>query len=48
MSSPLITLAVDHKHDLPVPAYVIGLIIFLFFCVVIMGLLMFGKGRPHA
>jgi hypothetical protein len=48
MSSSLTTLAVDREHDLPMPPMVIGLLIFLFFCVVMLGLLMFGKGRPHA
>jgi len=48
MSSSLVTLAVDRKHELPMPPMVIGLLIFLFFCVVISGLLMFGKGRPHS
>jgi hypothetical protein len=48
MSLSLITLAVDREHDLPVPPMVVGLLIFLFFCVVMLGLLMFGKGRPHA
>ena len=47
MSSSLITLAVDREHDLPMPPLVIGLLIFAVFCVVMMGLLMFGKGRPH-
>jgi hypothetical protein len=48
MSSSLITLAVDRPHHLPVPPEVIGLVIFVFFCIVMMALLMFGKGRPHA
>jgi hypothetical protein len=48
MSTSLITVAADHEHDLPVPPYVVGVLIFLLFCVVMMGLLMFGKGRPHA
>jgi hypothetical protein len=47
MSSSLITLATDRQHDLPLPPYVIGGLIFAFFCVVMLGLLMFGKGRPH-
>jgi hypothetical protein len=48
MSSSLITLAADRKHHLPMPPMAIGLLIFLFFCVVMLALLMFGKGRPHA
>ncbi len=43
-----ITLATDVEHHLPVPAPVIGLVIFLVFCAVMAALLMFGKGRPHA
>ena len=40
--------AEDRTHHLPMPPMVIGLLIFSFFCVVMLGLLMFGKGRPHA
>ncbi len=47
MSLPLIAQAVDRVHELPVPAYVIGLASFLIFVVLMMGLLAFGKGRPH-
>ena len=46
--SSLITLAVDREHELPMPPLVIGLLIFAFFVVVMVGLLMFGKGRPHS
>jgi hypothetical protein len=48
MSPSLIAQAADREHDLPMPPLVIGLVIFLFFCVVMVGLLMFGKGRHHA
>ena len=48
MSSSLINVAVDREHDLPVPPMVIGLLIFALFCVLMLALLMFGKGRPHA
>lgn len=48
MSSPLTRLATDHVHELPVSPYVVGVSIFLFFCLVMVALLMFGKGRPHA
>jgi len=47
MSSSFITLAVDREHDLPMPPMAIGLSIFVFFCIVMTALLMFGKGRPH-
>ena len=48
MSLSLVALAVDRERDLPVPAYVVGITAFLIFCVLMMGLLMFGKGRPHS
>jgi hypothetical protein len=44
----LVTLAADREHNLPVPPEVIGLGIFVFFCILMMALLMFGKGRPHS
>lgn len=47
MTSSLITLAVDREHTLPVPSYVFGLGALLIFFILMMGLLMFGKGRPH-
>jgi hypothetical protein len=43
-----ILLAQDVEHDLPVPAQVIGLVIFIVLCALMAALLMFGKGRPHA
>ncbi|MDX6297811.1 MAG: hypothetical protein QOI51_1668 [Nocardioidaceae bacterium] len=48
MPMPLTTLAADHTHKLPVSPYVVGVSIFLFFCLAMAALLMFGKGRPHA
>jgi hypothetical protein len=48
MSHHLITLAAEQEHDLPVPAEVIGVTIFVFFCILMSALLIFGKGRPHA
>lgn len=47
MSLSLVTLAADRARDLPVPAEVIGLLAFVIFVVLMMGLLAFGKGRPH-
>lgn len=38
----------QYEHHLPLPPMVIGLLIFAFFCVLMMALLMFGKGRPHS
>lgn len=38
----------DTVHHLPVPPEVVGLTVFLVFCILIVALLMFGKGRPHA
>ncbi len=48
MSLSLITLAADRQRDLPVSPWVFGVSIFAFFCILMLGLLMFGKGRPHA
>ncbi|MEJ7629846.1 MAG: hypothetical protein WKF54_09675 [Nocardioidaceae bacterium] len=46
--SSLTAQAVDREHELPMPPMVMGLLIFVFFCVVMAALLMFGKGRPHS
>jgi hypothetical protein len=48
MASSLLIVAVDREHDLPVPAFVIGLLIFAVLCALILAVLMFGKGRPHS
>jgi hypothetical protein len=48
MASTLITVAVDREHELPVPPYVVGVLIFALLCVLMLALLMFGKGRPHS
>jgi hypothetical protein len=43
----LTALAVDRKNHLPMPPLAFGVTIFIFFCIVMTALLMFGKGRPH-
>ncbi len=48
MFADLITLAADQKHDLPAPPFVFGLVAFAFLVVLMVALLMFGKGRPHS
>lgn len=40
--------AEEHTRDLPAPPIVFGLVTFVIFVVLIVGLLMFGKGRPHS
>jgi hypothetical protein len=47
MPLSIITLAVDREHDLPVPPEVIGASVFVFMCILMTALLVFGKGRPH-
>lgn len=36
------------ETQLPVPPIVVGLGAFTIFCALILGVLMFGKGRPHS
>jgi hypothetical protein len=40
--------AEEQTRDLPAPPYVIGLITLLLLLAMLVGLLMFGKGRPHS
>ena len=40
--------AEEHVNDLPAPAYVFGLLAFGFLLLLMVALLMFGKGRPHS
>jgi len=48
MTSSLITVAVEQERELPMPPLVMGVLIFALFCAIMLALLMFGKGRPHA
>ena len=43
-----ITFVAEELRDLPAPPLVFGLIGFGVLLVLLFGLLMFGKGRPHA
>jgi hypothetical protein len=44
-----VALAAEEKtRDLPVPPIVYGIAAFAVFVVLIVALLMFGKGRPHS
>ena len=45
----LIPLAAEEQtRHLPVPPIFFGLTMFLLFTILMIGLLMFGKGRPHS
>ena len=48
MSTDLTLAAEEHLRDLPVPPVVFGIVTFSILCVLMVGLLMFGKGRPHS
>jgi hypothetical protein len=48
MASDLTLAAEEHLRDLPASPIVFGLITFAILLVLIVGLLMFGKGRPHS
>ena len=43
-----LAMAQEELRDLPAPAWVFGVVTLLVFLVALIGLLMFGKGRPHA
>ena len=43
-----LTMATEELRDLPAPAWVFGVVAFVLLIVALVGLLMFGKGRPHA
>jgi hypothetical protein len=38
----------EHNRDLPLDPIVFGVSVFAFLLVLIIGVLIFGKGRPHA
>ena len=40
--------AEEHTRDLPAPPIVYGLVAFVILLALMLGLLMFGKGRPHS
>jgi hypothetical protein len=48
MFAGLVVAAEEHLRDLPVDPIVIGATVFLIFTILMVGLLMYGKGRPHA
>jgi hypothetical protein len=48
MSADLTLAAEEHLRDLPVPPFAYGLIVFAILAVLLVGVLMFGKGRPHS
>ncbi len=40
--------AAEHTRDLPADPIVFGLVTFVLLVALMVGLLMFGKGRPHS
>jgi hypothetical protein len=38
----------EHTRHLPFPAEVFGILAFVILCVMLIAVLMFGKGRPHS
>ncbi|MBA2559729.1 MAG: hypothetical protein H0V07_07530 [Propionibacteriales bacterium] len=48
MSLNMFTSVEEQTRDLPAPPLVFGLIGFGLLLVLLLGLLMFGKGRPHS
>jgi hypothetical protein len=48
MVSNLVVAQEEHTRDLPMDPVVFGLVTFVFLLVLVFGVLMFGKGRPHA
>jgi hypothetical protein len=47
MSIDAVLAAEEKTRDLPAPPVVYGIAVFVVFVVLIVALLMFGKGRPH-
>ena len=48
MSMDAALAAEEKTRDLPAPPFVYGIVVFAIFVVLIVALLMFGKGRPHS
>jgi hypothetical protein len=48
MSADLPVAAEEHLRDLPMPPLVYGILVFVIFAVLLVGVLVFGKGRPHS
>lgn len=48
MDLSLILAHEEQTRDLPAHPIVFGVVTFVIFVVLLMGLLMFGKGRPHS
>jgi hypothetical protein len=40
--------ATEHLNHLPFPAPLFGVLAFVLLCALLVGTLMFGKGRPHS
>jgi hypothetical protein len=48
MSIDAVLAAEEKTRDLPAPPIVYGIVVFCVFVVLIVAVLMFGKGRPHS
>ena len=48
MSIDAVFAAEEKTRDLPAPPIVYGIVVFAVFVVLIVAVLMFGKGRPHS
>jgi hypothetical protein len=48
MSIDAVLAAEEKTRDFPVPPIVYGMVVFGVFVVLIVAVLMFGKGRPHS
>jgi hypothetical protein len=48
MTSSFPVAAAEHTRELPADPLVIGLVAFIGLLVLVVAVLMFGKGRPHA
>jgi hypothetical protein len=47
-STSVLTVLAEHGHKLPADPIVIGLTSFVLLLLMMVALLMFGKGRPHS
>jgi hypothetical protein len=48
MPADVLLAAEEHLRDLAMPPLVYGLLVFVIFVVLLVGVLIFGKGRPHS
>ena len=48
MVANLVVAQEEHTRELPMDPVLFGLVVFVFLLVLVLGVLMFGKGRPHS